>query len=143
MLYTNNMDKKLYIIKKEFKTELNELKDLLFGDMYNNTNNGNENEEKINKDNQDNQDKNSKTMEVKSAKKLLDANGGIINKKIITLEIKELIKDSIENKLKKGNIKKVREKCKENFTTILKLRENLKYKREKFNEKFRKLISKN
>ena len=142
LLYTNNIDKKLYIIKKEFKTELNELKDLLFGDIYNNTKNKNGNEEKLNKENQDNQEKNSNTMEAKSAKKLLDANGGIINKKIINLEIKELIKDSIENKLKKGNIKKVREKCKENYTTILKLRENLKYKREKFNEKFRKLISK-
>ena len=142
LLYTNNIDKKLYIIKKESKTELNELKDLLFGDMYNNTNNKNENEEKLNKENQDNQEKNSETKEVKSAKKFLDANGGIINKKIINLEIKELIKDSIENKLRKENIKKVREKCKENFSTILKLRENLKYKKEKFNEKFRKLKSK-
>ena len=90
MLYTNNIDKKLYIIKKEFKTELNELKDLLFGDIYNNTKNKNGNEEKLNKENQDNQEKNSNTMETKSAKKLLDVNGGIINKKIINLEIKEL-----------------------------------------------------
>ena len=144
LLNTNNINKKLYIIKKENKTELNELKDLLFDDMYksNNTNNKKENEENLNKENQENQEKNSKTMEVKSAKQLLDINGGNINKKIINLEIKELIKDSYENKLRKGNIKKVREKCKENYTTIIKLRENIKYKKEKLNDKIGKLIAK-
>ena len=144
ILYTNNIDKKIYIIKKEDKTELNELKSLLFDDIYNsnNTNNKNENEKKLIKDKQDNQEKFTRTMNANNPKKLIDINGGNINKKIINLEIKKIIEDSSENKRKKGNIKKAREKCKENFTTIIKLRENIKYKSEKLIQELRSLKAK-
>ena len=144
LLYTNNIDKKIYIIKKENKTELNELKSLLFDDIYNsnNNNNKNENEKKLIKDKQDNQEKFTRTMNANNPKKLIDINGGNINKKIINLEIKKIIEDSSENKRKKGNIKKAREKCKENFTTIIKLRENIKYKSEKLIQELRSLKAK-
>ena len=143
LLYANNIDKKIYIIKKENKTELNELKDILFDDIYHKTNNNEK--EKLNtekKENQDNKEKFSKTMDAISAKKYLDINGGNINKKVINLEIKELINKSNANLVQKGNIKKIREKCKENLRTIIKLRENIKYKKDKLIEEFNKLKSK-
>ena len=75
-------------------------------------------------------------------KKYLDINGGNINKKVINLEIKELINKSNANLVQKRNIKKIREKCKENLRTIIKLRENIKYKKDKLIEEFNKLKSK-
>ena len=81
-------------------------------------------------------------MDAISAKKYLDINGGNINKKVINLEIKELINKSNANLVQKGNIKKIREKCKENLRTIIKLRENIKYKKDKLIEEFNKLKSK-
>ena len=103
ILNSNKIEKKLYdnffkyIVKKENKeelNELNELKELLFGDERKykknwNENNKNESENKNLNPNQV-QNKLSKTIDVASIRKMMDANGGKINKKIINLEIKEI-----------------------------------------------------
>jgi len=88
------------------------------------------------------QNKLSKTIDVASIRKMMDANGGKINKKIINLEIKEIIDNCDENIRKKININKIREKFKENYETIIKMRENLKYKKSRIYAKFKKFIKK-
>jgi len=155
ILNSNKIEKKLYanffkyIVKKENKeelNELNELKELLFGDERKykknwNENNKNESENKNLNSNQV-QNKLSKTIDVASIRKMMDANGGKINKKIINLEIKEIIDNCDENIRKKININKIREKFKENYETIIKMRENLKYKKSRIYAKFKKFIKK-
>ena len=155
ILNSNKIEKKLYanffkyIVKKENKeelNELNELKELLFGDERKYKKNGNENNknESENKNLNPNQVQNklSKTIDVASIRKMMDANGGKINKKIINLEIKEIIDNCDENIRKKININKIREKFKENYETIIKMRENLKYKKSRIYAKFKKFIKK-
>ena len=142
LLFTNNIDKKIYLIKKENKAELNELKDLLF-----NNNSDVNNHQKYNENTKSNtlkndKDKLSKTTYFKTQNNYFNNKEGKINNRIINLEIQEIIKKANENLRKKINIKKVREKCKENYKTIIKLRENIKYKNDRLNQELKKLKTK-
>ena len=132
------------IIKKEHRAEVNELKDLLFNDNTITVDYYKKNYSENNKTNtlKNEKDKLSKTTFSKEQKNFFNSNDGIINNRIINLEIKEIIQNADENLRKKINIKKIKEKCKENYKTIIKLRENIKYKNDMLNQKFKKLKSK-
>lgn len=142
ILNQNNFSKKIYIMKKEKEVELNELKDLLFNDKASGKHKENDKNDSNKQNLNENPDKKSKTLDLKSVKKFMDLNGGKINKKTINLELKEIINNSQENLRKRIAISKIRKKCKENYRTIIKLRENLKYKKERLFEEFQKLETK-
>ena len=142
ILNQNNFSKKIYIMKKEKEVELNELKDLLFNDKASGKHKENDKNDSNKQNLNENPDKKSKTLDLKSVKKFMDLNGGKINKKTINLELKEIINNSQENLRKRIAISKIRKKCKENYRTIIKLRENLKYKKDRLFEEFQKLETK-
>ena len=146
LLYTNNIGKKIYIMKKQDKTELNELKDLLYGyepksNKDGKENNKNESEKKNLNQNQV-QNKLFKTINVANLNKMMNINDGKINKKTINLEIKEIIDNCDENIRKRINIEKIRKNFKQNYKLIIKMRENLKYKRSRIYAKFKKFLKK-
>ena len=141
LLFANNIKNKMYIIKKEKETELNELKDLLFGKKANINRNGNNNKSK---DKSINKLKLSKTNNnTLNPKNFINPNNIIINKKSINLELKEIIKNVTENsKKKKINFEKIRERFKSNYKTIKKMRANIKYNKKKLYDTFRRYKSK-
>ena len=142
LLNANNVSKKIYIMKKENKAELNELIELLFQDKIPRKKKDDNKNDSNQQDLNENPDKNSKTIDFKSVKKFMDREGGKINKKIINQEIKEILNKSHENIRKKIVISKIRKKCKENYRTILKLKENLKYRKDRLLEEFQKFENK-
>ena len=141
LLFANNIKNKMYIIKKEKETELNELKDLLFGKKANINRNGNNNKSK---DKSINKLKLSKTNNnTLNPKNFINPNNIIINKKSINLELKEIIKNATENSNKKKiNFEKIRERFKSNYKTIKKMRANIKYNKKKLYDTFRRYKSK-
>lgn len=144
ILNKNKIDNKIYIIKKEKNnnTELNELKELLFSHKIKNKKlNGNN--DNNNKSENLNQNKFSKTTGFQNSKRFMIAYEGDINKKTINSEIKNILKNANGNERKNINLDMIREKCKENFITVAKLRENIKFKKNKLLEKLKKFQSKN
>ena len=139
LLYRNNIDKKIYIMKVENKTELNELKDLLFNDQITSKKNINTKKDDSQKQilNQK-ENKFSNTMDLKNTNIFKTIQRRRINKKVINLEIKDIINNYSENQRKKNNLDNIREKCKENYKTIIKMRENIKYNKQKLDHKYEK-----
>ena len=133
-------------MKKQDKTELNELKDLLYGDEPKSNKDGKENNknesEKKNLNQNQVQNKLFKTINVANLNKMMNINNGKINKKTINLEIKEIIDNCDENIRKRINIEKIRKNFKQNYKLIIKMRENLKYKRSRIYAKFKKFLKK-
>ena len=129
-------------MKKENKAELNELIELLFQDKIPRKKKDDNKNDSNQQDLNENPDKKSKTIDFKSVKKFMDREGGKINKKIINQEIKEILNKSHENIRNKIVISKIRKKCKENYRTILKLKENLKYRKDRLLEEFKKFENK-
>ena len=144
ILNKNKIDNKIYIIKKEKNnnTELNELKELLFSHKIKNKKlNGNN--DNNNKSENLNQNKFSKTTGFQNSKRFMIAYEGDINKKTINSEIKNILKNANGTERKNINLDMIREKCKENFITVAKLRENIKFKKNKLLEKLKKFQAKN
>ena len=144
ILNKNKIDNKIYIIKKEKNnnTELNELKELLFSHKIKNKKlNGNN--DNNNKSENLNQNKFSKTTGFQNSKRFMIAYEGDINKKTINTEIKNILKNANGTERKNINLDMIREKCKENFITVAKLRENIKFKKNKLLEKLKKFQAKN
>ena len=144
ILNKNKIDKKIYIIKKEKNnnTELNELKELLFSHKIKNKK-WNGNNDNNNKSENLNQNKFSKTTDFQNSKRFMIAYEGDINKKTINTEIKNILKNANGTERKNVNLDMIREKCKENFITVAKLRENIKFKKNKLLEKLKKFQAKN
>ena len=144
ILNKNKIDNKIYIIKKDKNnnTELNELKELLFSHKIKNKKlNGNN--DNNNKSENLNQNKFSKTTGFQNSKRFMIAYEGDINKKTINTEIKNILKNANGTERKNINLDMIREKCKENFITVAKLRENIKFKKNKLLEKLKKFQAKN
>ena len=144
LLSRNNINKKIYIIKKEEQTELNELKDLLFNDKITSkknksTNNNNQSkDEKLNQKENQKKTESSKTIDFKSDNYFKSTQRKKINKKKINLELKNIIDNCHENQKKRVDINKIKEKCKKNYKLILKIKENIKYKKERLFEEMEK-----
>ena len=57
---------------------------------------------------------------------------------MINLELKNIIDNCHENQKKRVDINKIKEKCKKNYKLILKIKENIKYKKERLFEEMEK-----